>query len=89
MSSSAQGNGNGAGGPKPPGRTPIPVRVDPAGRRPQMVTPEQTCLGCSLGALAVLLVALFWTWFIWRFEMNDDVAPHGGQPPRAQQPYGH
>ncbi len=66
----AAGNGNGAP-PNGAGRLP-PVRITRTGRVPMSaMTPEQTCLGCSLGLLAIAVCAAFWFWFYWRLEQKD------------------
>jgi hypothetical protein len=67
----AAGNGNGAPPPNGAGRLP-PVRITRTGRVPMSsMTPEQTCLGCSLGLLAIAVCAAFWFWFYWRLEQKD------------------
>ncbi len=79
-------SGNGAdGGARPRQGRADRVRVRDAPRRPGMVTPEQTCLGCSIGIGALLLVALFWGWIFWR-QYQAENAPRPAAPPAAGSP---
>ena len=47
-------------------------------------TPEQGCLGCILGAAAILVAALFWAWFFWRqYQAENTPTP---APPQRYSP---
>ena len=90
MSSSAGGSGddgatgNGSGHPDERAH-----RLDhPRGARielpPNVMTPEQGCLSCSLGIALLILSLLFWLYIYWRNEPSFHPEPVRNNPPASQ-----